>query len=251
MPNIDQLKIKGELFEDHGTFVMFEIKDKAYLNEILSNVLTFNINPDKISFIEISNDGLCPHTDGYVGCRLNYVLEDSESITVFWKLAKKSFSPELAKKLKDGSYKPTETKGHNYSDLDYVCSFKSTQGDAHLIDVRNIHSVEKYKCTVKRKLLSFRWDPKYNLEEIYNLQKENTFMDTTDTKLMNIYSDATMNVLTSSQNTNFIIKYKDIFPVGLSDLEFDATDQDVQYFTAEATFKYTIYDITDLNGDSL
>lgn len=168
MPNIDQLKIKGELFEDHGTFVMFEIKDKAYLNEILSNVLTFNINPDKISFIEISNDGLCPHTDGYVGCSLNYVLEDSESITVFWKLAKKSFSPELAKKLKDGSYKPTETKGHNYSDLEYVCSFKSTQGDAHLIDVRNIHSVEKYKCTVKRKLLSFRWDPKYNLEEIYN-----------------------------------------------------------------------------------
>ena len=29
MPNIDQLKIKGELFEDHGTFVMFEIKYKA------------------------------------------------------------------------------------------------------------------------------------------------------------------------------------------------------------------------------
>ena len=90
-----------------------------------------------------------------------------------------------------------------------------------------------------------------NLEEIYNLQKENTFMDTTDTKLMNIYSDATMNVLTSSQNTNFKIKYRDVFPVSLSDLEFDATDADIQYFTAEATFKYTIYDITDLNGDPL
>ena len=68
---------------------------------------------------------------------------------------------------------------------------------------------------------------------------------------MNIYSDATMNVLTSAQNTNFKIKYKDVFPVSLSDLQFDATDQDIQYFTAEATFKYTIYDITDLNGDSL
>ena len=90
-----------------------------------------------------------------------------------------------------------------------------------------------------------------NLEEIYNLQKENTFIDTTNTKAMNIYSDATMNVLTSAQNTNFKIKYKDIFPVSLSDLEFDATDQDIQYFTAEATFKYTIYSITDLNGDPL
>jgi hypothetical protein len=68
---------------------------------------------------------------------------------------------------------------------------------------------------------------------------------------MNIYSDATMNVLTSAQNTNFKIKYNDVFPISLSDLEFDATDQDIQYFTAEATFKYTIYNITDLNGDPL
>jgi hypothetical protein len=90
-----------------------------------------------------------------------------------------------------------------------------------------------------------------NLEEIYNLQKEDTFVDSTDTKLMNIYSDATMNVLTSSQNVNFNIKYRDVFPVSLSDLQFDATNQDIQYFTAEATFKYTIYDIVDKNGDPL
>ena len=90
-----------------------------------------------------------------------------------------------------------------------------------------------------------------SLQEIYNLQNQNTFIDTTDTKLMNIYSDATMNVLTSSQNTNFKIKYKDIFPISLSDLEFDATDKDIQYFTAQATFKYTIYNIVDLDGNPL
>ena len=168
MPNIDQSKMKGELFEDYGPAAVFEIKDKAYLDEILSKVLTFTINPIKISFIEISNDGLNPHKDGYIGVTLNYVLEDSESITVFWKLAKESSCPEILKKLNDGSYNLTETKRYYYNELEYLCSFKSTQGDAHLIDPRNIHSVEKYKCAVKRKLLSFRWDQKYNLEEIYN-----------------------------------------------------------------------------------
>jgi hypothetical protein len=90
-----------------------------------------------------------------------------------------------------------------------------------------------------------------NLDEIYKLQKQNTYLDTADSKLMNIYSDATMNVLTSSQNTNFKVKYRDLFPVSLSDLEFDATNEDIQYFTADVTFKYTIYDIVDLNGDPL
>jgi hypothetical protein len=90
-----------------------------------------------------------------------------------------------------------------------------------------------------------------SLQEIYNLQKEDTFVNTTDSKLMNIYSDGMMNIYTSSQNVNFMVKYRDLFPVSLSDLQFDATNQDIQYFTAEATFKYTIYDIVDKNGDSL
>ena len=90
-----------------------------------------------------------------------------------------------------------------------------------------------------------------SLQEIYNLQKEDTFVNTTNSKLMNIYSDGTMNIYTSAQNVNFMIKYRDLFPVSLSDLQFDATNQDIQYFTAEATFKYTVYDIVDKNGDPL
>ena len=35
-----------------------------------------------------------------------------------------------------------------------------------------------------------------------------------------------------------------LFPISLSSLDFDATNTDVQFFTAEATFKYTIYDLT-------
>ena len=90
-----------------------------------------------------------------------------------------------------------------------------------------------------------------SLNDIYNLQKEQTFVDTSDSKMMNIFSDATLHILTSNSRPNFKLKFRDVWPYQISDLQFDATDTDVEYLTAEATFKYTIYNITDLNGDKL
>jgi hypothetical protein len=42
-----------------------------------------------------------------------------------------------------------------------------------------------------------------------------------------------------------------MFPYSLSTITFDATDTDIQYFTADVSFKYTIYDITTLGGTPL
>ena len=57
------------------------------------------------------------------------------------------------------------------------------------------------------------------------------------------FSDGSLYILDSNYNTNAIVKFKDLFPVSLTSLNFDSTQTDVQYFTAEATFKYTVYDI--------
>jgi hypothetical protein len=70
-------------------------------------------------------------------------------------------------------------------------------------------------------------------------------------KGLNIYSDATLQILKSSKIANFQIKFSDIFPYSLSTLAFDATQTDVQYFTADVGFKYTIYNILDLSGNPL
>lgn len=67
----------------------------------------------------------------------------------------------------------------------------------------------------------------------------------------NIYSDGTLQVLTSSQIPNFQVVFKDLFPYTISTLTFDATDTDINYFTADVSFKYTIYDIVDLSGKPL
>jgi hypothetical protein len=66
-----------------------------------------------------------------------------------------------------------------------------------------------------------------------------------------IYSDGTLQILRSSNTANFQIYFKDLFPYSLSTLPFDATVQDIQYFTADVNFKYTIYNITDLAGNPL
>ena len=67
----------------------------------------------------------------------------------------------------------------------------------------------------------------------------------------NIYSDGTLQILSSNLVARFNVNFKDLFPVSLSTITFDATDTDIDYFTAEATFKYTIYTLTDLNNKSL
>jgi hypothetical protein len=62
------------------------------------------------------------------------------------------------------------------------------------------------------------------------------------------YSDATLQILNSNFRVNRQIKFKNLFPVSLSTLDFDATNRDYNYFTATATFKYSGYEIQDSQG---
>ena len=49
----------------------------------------------------------------------------------------------------------------------------------------------------------------------------------------------------------FQVVFSDCFPYSLSTVVFDATDTDIEYFTADVSFKYTIYRITDLENKNL
>ena len=66
-----------------------------------------------------------------------------------------------------------------------------------------------------------------------------------------IYSDATLQILSSNMVAKFNVNFKDLFPVSLTTLTFDATDTDIEYFTADATFKYTSYNLTNLLNEPL
>ena len=91
-----------------------------------------------------------------------------------------------------------------------------------------------------------------SLKEIFDLQnEEEAGRPKKETIGMNIYSDGTLQVLNSSYNSQFNVVFKDMFPVELSALDFDATNNDIEYFTADVTFKYTIYNIEDTQGNRL
>jgi hypothetical protein len=69
--------------------------------------------------------------------------------------------------------------------------------------------------------------------------------------LLEQFSDGSLHILNSNYRDVAIVKFKDLFPVSLSSLNFEASDTDVDYFTAEVIFKYTLYTILGTDGNPL
>ena len=67
----------------------------------------------------------------------------------------------------------------------------------------------------------------------------------------NIYSDGTLSILSSNLVPKFQIFFRNLFPYSLSTMTFDATQSDQEYFTADVSFKYAIYTITDMNNQPI
>jgi len=83
------------------------------------------------------------------------------------------------------------------------------------------------------------------LEQFKNLTT-NTSSSDRDEKLQ--FSDGSLHILNSNYRDVAIVKFIDLFPTFLTSLEFEANDNDINYFTAEVTFKYTVYNILASDG---
>ena len=57
-----------------------------------------------------------------------------------------------------------------------------------------------------------------------------------------VFSDATLNVLTSKNTANIEVRFSDMFPISLSALNFNQQANDVDYLSASVTMKYKIYE---------
>ena len=83
-----------------------------------------------------------------------------------------------------------------------------------------------------------------SIAEFGQLKNEDKYIqDLSGRSPYNEYSDASLLIYNSSFNVIARVNFRDTFPVGLSPINFDATQDDIKYVTAEATFKYSIYDI--------
>ncbi len=59
------------------------------------------------------------------------------------------------------------------------------------------------------------------------------------------YSNGQLLILSSNMNPNHIIDYENLFPISLTPIQFDSTVSDIEYFTAQVTFKFSNYTFRD------
>jgi hypothetical protein len=113
---------------------------------------------------------------------------------------------------------------------------KITYGDLtiqFLVD----ENMENYK-------IIYDWITGLGFPETAQQFKDQTTDDDGQREMMEQFADGTLRILNSNFNEIAKVKFLDLFPVSLTSLDFDATSTDVNYFTASATFKYTVYQLT-------
>lgn len=83
-------------------------------------------------------------------------------------------------------------------------------------------------------------------EEYAKLGKLNQFTLSSYTKAPQ-YSDATLTLLTSANNPNVRFKFYELFPTSVSTFVMSSTDTPDSVVTADATFRYTYFDLETIS----
>ena len=63
-----------------------------------------------------------------------------------------------------------------------------------------------------------------------------------------LYSDATLMILTSKNNANLEVRFRNIYPTSLSGLDYNQQAADVDYLTATVSFEYAIYEFATVGS---
>jgi len=63
-----------------------------------------------------------------------------------------------------------------------------------------------------------------------------------------LYSDATLMILTSKNNANLEVRFRNIYPTALSGLDYNQQATDVDYLTATVSFEYAIYEFATVGS---
>ena len=87
----------------------------------------------------------------------------------------------------------------------------------------------------------FEW----NYLTVHKWITQNNLAEELDNTKLPEYSNGQLEILNSNFKTNIIVVFENLFPIDLSALEFDVEDQNVEYLTADVTYKFERYYFTD------
>ena len=117
--------------------------------------------------------------------------------------------------------------------------------DEHLENYVSIHNWLIGICFPKNRqqFSSFRSDTSNNPTSAKTVSVDRVGNATPD---RGMYSDATLTILSNKNNPLVEVRFTDIFPVSLSALSYDNAATDVDYLTAQISFRYKLYEIVTL-----
>lgn len=82
-----------------------------------------------------------------------------------------------------------------------------------------------------------------NFDQYKSLKEDTT---TSLFKRGSVFSDGTLTIINSVNIPVIEVKFKDLFPVGLSEIRLETTTPGVEYIQATATFSYLLYTLNRL-----
>ncbi len=112
------------------------------------------------------------------------------------------------------------------------------------------------KLTFGTLSLRFRIDEDMkNYQEIYNWMiglgypdryEQRRAIQRTQTNIGEVYSDASLMIMTNQYRPNIEVKFEDMYPIELSSVDFNIEETDIVYLQADATFAYRKYDLNSV-----
>ena len=155
--------------------------------------------------------------------------------------------------LQPSAFKLTIDRKH-YANLEFFCQtvlHPSLSVNSMEVPYRNISSVPFAgdKLTFTELTCIIIVDENLNsYTEMFNWM--NRLVQTNETRALDrtgtvppTYSDITLSILSSHNNTTRTIRYTDCIPTSLGDMSLESTSGDVQYITFPATFRFTTFEL--------
>ena len=159
-PPADPDKIKGELAFHYGYIKYYKITDREYLKSLH---YSFKIPPTGI-FLSEGHGPLEPHFDNGQRASINYYMRTGGYTTSFW-VPQENAKKRISKRYDHATNSYVDGKlGYMRENLIFADSFVAKDGEAYVLNVEQIHSVEGEKPTLPRAFIQMQWD--FSMDEL-------------------------------------------------------------------------------------
>lgn len=129
--------------------------------------------------------------------------------------------------------------GITASTIDQVTPLRSIPTPGDKIEYSELEVVFKIDEDMRNYIEVFEWIRALGFPDTFDQYKE--LDDQPSFTGGGIYSDASLTILSSAMNPNVRIEIQDLFPISLTPIEMSATNSDVEYIEATATFRFLGY----------